>query len=133
MKLKSLDAKLNYLFEGQVVRFKRSKPEKPEYGTRVFPAKQRKVTEPEGNVVPMRGKLKENNADYHTARELAQEMHQDIQDLIAITQSGSKIGAGNPHNIESLSTSIQELDRELINLGFHFDPLARDFIKPIKD
>ena len=120
------------MYEGEVVKLKFSTPNKPQYGTRVFPPKQRKVEKPEGNVTPIRSKLKENNADYHTAAELAQEMYQDIQDLMAITQSGSKIAAGNPHNVESLRNSIQELDQEIANLGYHYDPLAQDLIKPIK-
>jgi hypothetical protein len=73
------------------------------------------------------------DADAHTAMELAKEMNKDIDDLGNILASGSKTGGGNPHNINSLRQSIVSLDKEIKELGYHYDPKSPGMIRKAGD
>lgn len=75
--------------------------------------------------------LQTEGTNYNTAKNIAYELHQDVNDLGQIFASGSKIGAGNPHNVEQIKQSIIDLNSELLNLGFQYDPKAKDFMKPM--
>jgi hypothetical protein len=71
------------------------------------------------------------NVNYNTARQIAMELHQDLEDLNAIIASGSTISAGHEHNRNSLKQSIVQLYTDLQDLGYQYDPLSKDYIKPL--
>jgi len=75
--------------------------------------------------------LESKGASYNTARQLAQELHLNIEDLTHIIASGSSVGAGNPHNIESLKRDIQNLYSEILDLGYEYNPRSTDLIRPL--
>ena len=65
------------------------------------------------------------------ARQLAREIHQNVQDLTEIIRSGSRIAAGNPHYVQGLRDDISRLYTELLDLGFEYDPQSPDFMRPL--
>jgi hypothetical protein len=75
--------------------------------------------------------LESKDASYNTARQLAQELHLNIEDLTHIIASGSSVGAGNPHNVESLKRDIQNLYSEILDLGYEYTPNYSDLIRPL--
>lgn len=75
--------------------------------------------------------LESRGANYNTAKQLAQELHLNIEDLNNIISSGSKIAAGNPHNVQSLKKDISMLYNEIMDLGFEYDSKATDLIRPL--
>jgi hypothetical protein len=62
------------------------------------------------------------SGDAHTAIELANELYQNLNDLKDIFTSKSTIGAGHPHNIQSLRNDIIQLSKEIKELGYVYDP-----------
>jgi hypothetical protein len=74
--------------------------------------------------------LESVDATYNTARQLAQELHLNIEDLTHIIASGSTVGAGNPHNVEGLKSDIQQLYNEILDLGYEYTPNHKDLIRP---
>ena len=76
--------------------------------------------------------LESKGADYNTAKQLAQELHLNIEDLNHIMASGSTIAAGNPHNVQSLKQDIKILYNEIVDLGFEYDPNNPDLIKSLQ-
>ena len=75
--------------------------------------------------------LESSGADFSTAKQIAREMHLNIEDLNHIIASGSKIAAGNPHNVQSLKSNISMLYNELMDLGYEYDPNIPDLIRPL--
>lgn len=75
--------------------------------------------------------LESSSANFSTARQLAQELHLNIEDLTHIIASGSTVGAGNPHNVESLKSDIQQLYNEILDLGYEYTPNHKDLIRPL--
>ena len=75
--------------------------------------------------------LESSGANYNTAKQLAKELHLNIEDLTHIVAAGSKIAAGNPHNVQSLKTDISELYNEIMDLGFEYDPNTPDLIRAL--
>lgn len=75
--------------------------------------------------------LKENGANFYTAKSLAIELHQNIEDLTHIIASRSSTGAGNPHNVESLKRDIQQLYNEIMDLGYEYDAEKPQYIRPL--
>ena len=75
--------------------------------------------------------LESSGANYNTAKQIAREMHLNIEDLNHIVASGSKIAAGNPHNMQRLKSDISMLYNELMDLGFEYDPNTPDLIRPL--
>ena len=75
--------------------------------------------------------LESKGADYNTAKQLAHELHLNLEDLNHIIASGSKVAAGNPHNVKSLKNDIATLYDEIMDLGFEYDPNTPDLIRPL--
>ena len=75
--------------------------------------------------------LESKGADYNTAKQLAQELHLNLNDLNHIVASGSKIAAGNPHNVNSLKNDISILYNEIMDLGFEYDSNSPELIRPL--
>ena len=75
--------------------------------------------------------LESKGADYNTAKQLAQELHLNLEDLNHIVASGSKVAAGNPHNVQSLKNDIAVLYDEIMDLGFEYDPNIPGLIRPL--
>ncbi len=75
--------------------------------------------------------LTEAAADFNTAASIAKELYKEIDDLGHALASGSTMGAGNPHHIESLKSSIVELYKELSDLGYEYDPTQPNYIRTI--
>jgi len=76
-----------------------------------------------------KGSVHEAAGDLNTARAIAQELQQDLEDLEHIQHSGSTIAAGNPHNVQSLKQSIAELLAELEALGFEYAPELPNLVR----
>ena len=74
--------------------------------------------------------VNETNADARTASALAQELYQNLEDLTHIYAAGSTVTAGNPHNVQSLKQDIVQLHKEIIRLGFDYDPKSPNLVKP---
>ena len=62
---------------------------------------------------------------------IAKELHQNLIDLTDILKAGSTIGAGNPHNINSLRKDIGDLSKELNDLGYEYDPRSEGMISKL--
>ena len=75
--------------------------------------------------------LESKGADYNTAKQLAQELHLNLEHLNHIVASGSKIAAGNPHNVNSLKNDISMLYNEIMDLGFEYDSNSPELIRPL--
>jgi cell division protein FtsB len=69
------------------------------------------------------------DADFRTASMLAKEMYQDIEDFQNAVASGSSISGGHSHNRESLKQSILELEQEIKDLGFVYDPKSPGLVR----
>lgn len=67
----------------------------------------------------------------NVARQIALEIHQNIQDLTDIIRSGSSTGAGNPHYVQGLRDDISRLHAEMMDLGFEYDPKSPEFMRPL--
>ena len=74
---------------------------------------------------------KEQGANFYTAKSLAIELHQNLEDLMHIMSSGSKTGAGNPHNVQSLKKDIQQLYQQIMKLGYEYDAENPQYIRPL--
>jgi len=74
---------------------------------------------------------KGQGANFYTAKSLAIELHQNLEDLMHIMASGSKIAAGNPHNVQSLKQDIQQLYQEIMDLGYEYHPESPQYIRPL--
>lgn len=75
--------------------------------------------------------LTESSGDFRTASEIANELYKEIDDLSHALASGSTQGAGNPHHIASLKTSIIQLYKDLSDLGYEYDPTQPNYIRSI--
>lgn len=75
--------------------------------------------------------LRENGANFYTAKSLAIELHQNLEDLMHIISAGSSTGAGNPHNVQSLKQDIQQLYNEILDLGYEYDAEKPQYIRPL--
>lgn len=75
-------------------------------------------------------KFNESSAELKTASALAQELYQNLDDLEHIKASGSTIAAGNPHNVRSLTYDIVQLYKEIIKLGFDYNPNSPNLVSP---
>ena len=73
--------------------------------------------------------LTESTANYRTAAAIADELFKEIDDLSHALASGATTGAGNPHHIESLKSSIVELYQQLSELGYDYDPTQPNYIR----
>lgn len=74
----------------------------------------------------------ESSADLNTAVAVARELQQNMEDLDHIQHSGSTIAAGNPHNVQSLKRDIVALHKDLIKLGFNYNPSKPNLVSPRK-
>ena len=75
--------------------------------------------------------LESSSANLNTAKQLAIELHSNIDDLNHIIASGSTVAAGNPHNVMSLKNDIASLYNEIMDLGFEYDPKSSQLIRPL--
>jgi hypothetical protein len=75
--------------------------------------------------------VKDQGANFYTAKSLAIELHQNLEDLMHIMSSGSKTAAANPHNVASLKKDIQQLYQEIMNLGYEYDANRPQYIRPL--
>lgn len=75
--------------------------------------------------------LEASRANLLTARQIAQEIHQNVNDLSEIIRSGSNIAAANPHYVHGLRQDIMRLNQELMDLGYEYDPHNADHMRPL--
>ena len=75
--------------------------------------------------------LESGQRERNVARHIAQEIHQDVQDLTDIIRSGSRQAAGNPHYVQGLRDDISRLHDELMDLGFEYDPASPEHMRPL--
>jgi hypothetical protein len=75
--------------------------------------------------------LESNRANFVTARQIAQEIHQNVSDLTEIIRSGSTTAAGNPHYVQGLKQDIMNLHQELMGLGYEYDSNSSDHMRPL--
>lgn len=74
---------------------------------------------------------KQQGANFYTAKSLAIELHQNLEDLMHIMSSGSSTGAANSHNVQSLKQDIQQLYQEIMDLGYEYDAQRPQYIRPL--
>ena len=73
----------------------------------------------------------QTTAKINTARGIAKEIYQEMQDLYQIQQAGAATGPGNPGYAAKLATNIRELAAELDSMGFEFDPSSPGMVRPL--
>jgi hypothetical protein len=75
--------------------------------------------------------LESNRANFVTAKQIAAEIHKNVNDLAEIVRSGSNIAAGNPHYVHGLRQDIMDLHQELMDLGYEYDSNNSDHMRPL--